>query len=73
MAGLGVSGGENEISCVQDGRVFEHGEDWDVDSCVSCACQVGRALTMLPLGVDKKKKKKVPQNAFGGHDNPLDE
>uniref|UniRef100_A0A3Q2YA42 Thrombospondin-2-like n=1 Tax=Hippocampus comes TaxID=109280 RepID=A0A3Q2YA42_HIPCM len=37
MAGLGVSGGENEISCVQDGRVFEHGDDWDVDSCVACA------------------------------------
>lgn len=29
-----------EVWCVQDGRVYQHGEDWDVDSCTSCACKV---------------------------------
>ena len=31
---------DGEAWCVQDGRVYEQGEDWDVDSCTSCACQV---------------------------------
>ncbi|XP_061667105.1 thrombospondin-2-like [Syngnathoides biaculeatus] len=46
LAGLGGAGGidGNEMSCVQDGREYQHGEDWDVDSCTSCACQVGRVL-----------------------------
>lgn len=31
---------DGEIWCVQDGRVYEQGEDWEVDSCTSCTCQV---------------------------------
>lgn len=43
------SGGSDEVNdldrdggvwCMQDGRVYEQGEDWEVDSCTSCACQV---------------------------------
>ncbi|XP_061911358.1 thrombospondin-2-like isoform X2 [Entelurus aequoreus] len=50
LARLGGIGGENQLGrdgemlCVQDGRVYEHGEDWDVDGCTSCACQYGRVL-----------------------------
>lgn len=29
-----------EAWCVQDGRVYDQGEDWEVDSCTSCTCQV---------------------------------
>nr|XP_061807746.1 thrombospondin-2-like [Nerophis lumbriciformis] len=45
LAGLGgMSIDGNEISCVQDGRVYSHGEDWDMDSCTSCTCQYGQVL-----------------------------
>ena len=27
--------------CWQDGRLFEDKEDWVVDSCTKCTCQVG--------------------------------
>ncbi|XP_035468388.2 thrombospondin-2-like [Scophthalmus maximus] len=35
---------DGELWCVQDGRVYEQGEDWEVDSCTSCTCQDGKAL-----------------------------
>lgn len=31
---------DGEIWCMQDGRVYEQGEDWEIDSCTSCACWV---------------------------------
>ena len=31
---------DGELWCVQDGRVYEQGEDWEVDSCTSCTCRV---------------------------------
>lgn len=31
---------DGEIWCAQDGRVYEQGENWEVDSCTSCICQV---------------------------------
>ncbi|XP_042370601.1 thrombospondin-2-like, partial [Plectropomus leopardus] len=30
--------------CMQDGRVYEQGEDWDVDSCTACVCQDGKVV-----------------------------
>lgn len=42
----GGGGGDNYLDrdgdgwCVQDGRIYQHGEDWDADSCTSCACKV---------------------------------
>ncbi|XP_053270331.1 thrombospondin-2 [Pleuronectes platessa] len=29
---------DGEPWCLQDGRVYEQGEDWEVDSCTSCTC-----------------------------------
>ncbi|XP_068438976.1 thrombospondin-2-like [Clinocottus analis] len=49
-SGLGGSGDVNdldrdgEVWCMQDGRVYDHGEDWDVDSCTACACQNGKVV-----------------------------
>lgn len=31
---------DGEVWCMQDGRIYEQGEDWEVDSCTSCTCQV---------------------------------
>uniref|UniRef100_A0A3B3UD74 Thrombospondin-2-like n=1 Tax=Poecilia latipinna TaxID=48699 RepID=A0A3B3UD74_9TELE len=31
---------DGEVWCMQDGRVYEQGDVWEVDSCTSCACQV---------------------------------
>lgn len=31
---------DGEVWCVQDGRVHEQGDNWEVDSCTSCTCQV---------------------------------
>ncbi|XP_068593022.1 thrombospondin-2-like [Cebidichthys violaceus] len=48
--GLGGSGDFNdldrdgEVWCMQDGRVYEQGEDWEVDSCTFCVCQDGKVL-----------------------------
>lgn len=33
--------------CWQDGRLFEDKEDWVVDSCTTCTCQVGDIQTTL--------------------------
>uniref|UniRef100_A0A8C9ZEU7 Thrombospondin 2b n=1 Tax=Sander lucioperca TaxID=283035 RepID=A0A8C9ZEU7_SANLU len=35
---------DGEVWCMQDGRVFEQGEDWEVDSCTSCGCQDGKVV-----------------------------
>ncbi|XP_039894838.1 thrombospondin-2-like isoform X3 [Simochromis diagramma] len=35
---------DSEAWCVQDGRVYEQGEDWEVDSCTSCTCQDGKVV-----------------------------
>ncbi|KAG7228065.1 hypothetical protein INR49_005687 [Caranx melampygus] len=35
---------DGEIWCMQDGRIYEQGEDWEVDSCTSCACQDGKVV-----------------------------
>ncbi|XP_034425869.1 thrombospondin-2-like [Hippoglossus hippoglossus] len=35
---------DGELWCVQDGRVYEQGEDWEVDSCTSCTCRDGKAV-----------------------------
>lgn len=32
----------DQNTCWQDGRVFEDKEDWVVDSCTKCTCQVKR-------------------------------
>lgn len=31
---------DGEVWCVQDRRVYEQGDDWEVDSCTSCTCKV---------------------------------
>lgn len=31
--------------CWQDGRLFDDKEDWIVDSCTKCTCQVVKCLT----------------------------
>ncbi|XP_044194009.1 thrombospondin-2-like [Thunnus albacares] len=36
--------GDGEIWCVQDGRMYEQGEHWEVDSCTSCTCQDGKVV-----------------------------
>ncbi|XP_065805514.1 thrombospondin-2-like isoform X1 [Labrus bergylta] len=36
-----------EVWCVQDGRVYDHGDDWEVDSCTFCTCQGGKAVCQL--------------------------
>lgn len=33
---------DGQVWCMQDGRVYEHGDDWDVDSCTSCTCKVSK-------------------------------
>ncbi|XP_047464832.1 thrombospondin-2-like isoform X2 [Mugil cephalus] len=33
-----------ELWCMQDGRVYKQGDDWDFDSCTSCACQDGKVV-----------------------------
>ncbi|XP_014325859.1 thrombospondin-2-like isoform X1 [Xiphophorus maculatus] len=35
---------DGEVWCMQDGRVYEQGDVWDVDSCTSCACQDGKVV-----------------------------
>uniref|UniRef100_A0AAQ6AKF2 Thrombospondin 2b n=1 Tax=Amphiprion ocellaris TaxID=80972 RepID=A0AAQ6AKF2_AMPOC len=35
---------DGEMWCAQDRRVYEQGEDWEVDSCTSCTCQDGKAV-----------------------------
>lgn len=37
-----------EKLCLQDGRVYVQGEEWDVDSCTTCGCLVMR---LFKLGV----------------------
>lgn len=39
--------------CWQDGRLFEDKEDWIVDSCTKCTCQVGpRQMCKFRANVD---------------------
>ncbi len=45
--------------CWQDGRLFEDKEDWVVDSCTKCTCQVGRTVTY-----DEWERKSERQPAF---------
>nr|XP_046233654.1 thrombospondin-2-like isoform X2 [Scatophagus argus] len=48
--GLGYGGDlddldrDRDVWCMQDGRVYQHGDDWEVDSCTSCACQRGKVV-----------------------------
>ncbi|KAM8730454.1 thrombospondin-2-like [Acanthopagrus schlegelii] len=35
---------DGEVWCMQDGRIYEQGDDWDVDSCTSCTCQDGKVV-----------------------------
>uniref|UniRef100_UPI0037E8427D thrombospondin-2-like n=1 Tax=Semicossyphus pulcher TaxID=241346 RepID=UPI0037E8427D len=39
--------GDGEVWCVQDGRVYDQGEDWEVDSCTFCTCQNGKVVCQL--------------------------
>jgi len=34
---------DGEVWCEQDGRLYDHGEAWELDSCTSCSCQVSLA------------------------------
>lgn len=36
---------DGEVWCMQDGRVYEQGDVWEVDSCTSCSCQVSSEHT----------------------------
>lgn len=45
--------------CWQDGRLFEDKEDWVVDSCTKCTCQVRRSVTY-----DECKRKSEWHSAF---------
>ncbi|MEQ2267549.1 hypothetical protein XENORESO_007469, partial [Xenotaenia resolanae] len=40
---------DGEVWCVQDRRVYEQGEVWEVDSCTSCACQDGKVVCQQVL------------------------
>ena len=31
---------EEGSECVQDGRVYPEDDDWELDSCTTCSCQV---------------------------------
>uniref|UniRef100_A0A8C5F885 Thrombospondin-2-like n=1 Tax=Gadus morhua TaxID=8049 RepID=A0A8C5F885_GADMO len=35
---------DGEMWCVQDGRMYDHREDWQLDSCTSCSCQGGQVV-----------------------------
>ncbi|KAG7257235.1 hypothetical protein CRUP_017261 [Coryphaenoides rupestris] len=32
------------VWCEQDGRLYDHGEAWELDSCTSCSCQGGQVV-----------------------------
>jgi syndecan 4 len=42
-----IKNSKEKHMCWQDGRMFEDKEDWVVDSCTTCTCQVGDIQTSL--------------------------
>lgn len=38
---------DGQAWCMQDGRVYEQGDDWDVDSCTTCTCKVSKHKVLL--------------------------
>ncbi|CAL8304735.1 unnamed protein product [Lota lota] len=43
-AGAPDSDRDGEMWCVQDGRMYDHREAWELDSCTSCSCQGGQVV-----------------------------
>lgn len=42
---------DGQVWCMQDGRVYEQGDDWDVDSCTSCTCKVRKHTKIYCMNV----------------------